>query len=351
MTVTTSLIPEWKASEAIILAWPHQDTDWAPWLEEVRQTYLSIIRIINANQAGVLLLCRAEDTADVESRLAADAKVMLVEADYNDTWARDFAFLSCGTTEAPFPVEFTFNGWGNKFDASKDNRVNQRYLASLCRQPLRTSAIVAEGGALEIDDNGHLLSTASCLFNPERNGDMQAEAYRSEFTNMLGCSSFTIFEQGHLEGDDTDGHIDTLVRFTPTCGLVIQAAENRPDDSHHAGLAALVQECAAAFPEHELHLLPLPAMFNEDGDRLPASYANYLICNHTVLLPVYGQQEDSEAVAVMQQAFPHHDIVPVNCATLVQQFGSLHCISMQVPCNTLTTDVIHQLNSGVTRYV
>ena len=349
--MTTSLIPEWKASEAIILVWPHQDTDWAPWLEDARQTYLSIIRIVNANQAGVLLLCREEDMDDVESRLTADARVMLIKADYNDTWARDFAFLSCGNPAAPYPVEFTFNGWGNKFDASKDNLVNQRYLAPLCREKLRTSTIVAEGGALEIDDSGHLLSTASCLYNPARNGDMSGDAYREEFTAYLGCAQLSIFSHGHLEGDDTDGHIDTLVRFTPTSGLVIQAAENRPEDSHYQGLSALVQECAEALPDHTRYLLPLPAMFNDDGDRLPASYANYLICNHTVLLPVYGQPEDSEAVAVMQQAFPHHEIVPVNCATLVQQFGSLHCISMQVPCNTLKTDVIHQLNSGVTRYV
>ena len=349
--MTTSLIPEWKASEAVILAWPHQDTDWAPWLEDARQTYLSIIRIVNANQAGVLLLCREEDMDDVESRLTADARVMLIKADYNDTWARDFAFLSCGNPAAPYPVEFTFNGWGNKFDASKDNLVNQRYLAPLCREKLRTSTIVAEGGALEIDDSGHLLSTASCLYNPARNGDMSGDAYREEFTAYLGCAQLSIFSHGHLEGDDTDGHIDTLVRFTPTSGLVIQAAENRPEDSHYQGLSALVQECAEALPDHTRYLLPLPAMFNDDGDRLPASYANYLICNHTVLLPVYGQPEDSEAVAVMQQAFPHHEIVPVNCATLVQQFGSLHCISMQVPCNTLKTDVIHQLNSGVTRYV
>lgn len=349
--MTTSLIPEWKASEAVILAWPHQDTDWAPWLEDARQTYLSIIRIVNANQAGVLLLCREEDMDDVESRLAADARVMLIKADYNDTWARDFAFLSCGNPAAPYPVEFTFNGWGNKFDASKDNLVNQRYLAPLCREKLRTSTIVAEGGALEIDDSGHLLSTASCLYNPARNGDMSGDAYREEFTAYLGCAQLSIFSHGHLEGDDTDGHIDTLVRFTPTSSLVIQAAANRPEDSHYQGLSALVQECAEALPDHTRYLLPLPAMFNDDGDRLPASYANYLICNHTVLLPVYGQPEDSEAVAVMQQAFPHHEIVPVNCATLVQQFGSLHCISMQVPCNTLKTDVIHQLNSGVTRYV
>ena len=158
-------------------------------------------------------------------------------------------------------------------------------------------------------------------------------------------------EHGHLEGDDTDGHIDTLVRFTPEGNLVIQAAENRPEDSHYAGLHALVEECKTKLPGRELYLLPLPDMYSEDGDRLPASYANYLICNRTVLLPVYQQQEDAEAVEVMQRAFPHHNIVPVNCATLVQQYGSLHCISMQVPCNTFKPDVVQQLNKGVSRYV
>lgn len=349
--MNTSLIPEWQASEAVILAWPHEQTDWAPWLEDTRQTYLTIIQIINANQAGVILLCPERDIDDIQTRLNADARVLLVAAEYNDTWARDFAFLSCGSKDNPFPVEFTFNGWGNKFNAQKDNQVNQRYLAPLCLEKLRTSSIVAEGGALEIDDHGHLLSTASCLYNPERNGEMNETAYREEFTRHLGCITLTIFEHGHLEGDDTDGHIDTLVRFTPTEGVVIQAAENRPEDSHYTGLNALVAECAEQLPTHEQHLLPLPCIFNEDGDRLPASYANYLICNHAVLLPVYGQPEDAEAVTVMQKAFPHHEIVPVNCATLVRQFGSLHCISMQVPCNTLKKEVLHQLQSGVSRYV
>ena len=346
-----ALIPEWQDSEAVILAWPHEETDWAPWLESARQTYLSLIQHINNSQAGVILLCRESDMADIEQRLPENAQVLLLSADYNDTWARDFAFLSCGEKSAPCPVEFRFNGWGNKFDARLDNKINQRYLAQLCRQPLRSVNIVAEGGALEIDDRGHLLSTASCLFNPERNGAMSETDYRRIFTESLGCADFTILANGHLEGDDTDGHIDTLVRFTPTNGLVIQAAENRPDDNHYPGLSALVSECREQFPTRASYLLPLPAMFNDDGERLPASYANYLVCNRSVLLPVYGQPEDAEAIQVMQRAFPEHQIVPVNCATLVQQFGSLHCITMQVPGNTLTTDVIQQIQSGVTRYV
>lgn len=349
--MSNTFIPEWQASEAVILAWPNEQTDWAPWLSDVRETYLSIIRIINASDAGVVLLCREQDIPDIEAALPEDARVLLVAARYNDTWARDFSFLTCGPLDAPFPVEFTFNGWGNKFDASLDNKLNQTYLAPLCQQPLRTSEVVAEGGALEIDASGHLLSTASCLFNPQRNGDMSLEAYHQTFAQMLGYSAFTVLEHGHLEGDDTDGHIDTLVRFTPDGNLVVQASENRPEDSHYAGLHALVEECKTKLPGRELYLLPLPDMYSEDGDRLPASYANYLICNRTLLLPVYQQPEDAEAVEVMQRAFPHHNIVPVNCAPLVQQYGSLHCISMQVPCNTFKPDVVQQLNKGVSRYV
>ncbi|MBU3023579.1 agmatine deiminase family protein [Aestuariibacter sp. A3R04] len=350
----STLVPEWEAVDAVILAWPHDATDWAPWLEDTRQTYLSVIKAVNAADAGVILLCRPDDIADVQARLDGTAKVLIVGAKYNDTWARDYAFLTCRDAHDAQaigqPVEFTFNGWGEKFNALRDNDVNTQYLASLCQLPIQSSHIVAEGGALEIDGNGHLLSTAQCLLNPKRNDDMSLNDYREAFTSILGCSTFTVFQHGHLEGDDTDGHIDTLVRFTPDSGLVIQAADNRPDDEHFSGLTALCDECAAALPEHKQFRLPLPSMFNDDGDRLPASYANFLICNRSVLFPVYGQEEDELALSVAKQAFPGHQIVSVDCAPLVRQFGSLHCISMQVPTNTLRNDVLTQLKQGVTVY-
>ena len=152
---------------------------------------------------------------------------------------------------------------------------------------------------------------------------------------------------GHLEGDDTDGHVDTLVRFTPNTGLVIQACDNRPDDSHFEGLKALCDECAHELPEHQQYRLPLPLINNEDGDRLPASYANYLICNGAILLPIYGQDEDREAIEVIQRAFPNYIVEPIDCRVLVRQYGSLHCISMQVPKNTLKDDIIERLKKGV----
>jgi len=349
MSTALQLLPEWVKQEAVILAWPDQFTDWRPWLADVRHVYLTIIEALNAANTGVILLVKAAEVESCKAQLSKDAKVLLLVADYNDTWVRDYGFLTCASAAGMQPLEFTFNGWGDKFDARKDNQANRNYLAPLCQLPLITVDLVAEGGALEIDAEGHLLSTQFCLTNPKRNGALSLESYREVFKQYLGASQVSIFEQGHLEGDDTDGHIDTLVRFTPDKGLVIQSAFNRPADQHFAGLAALVAECQAAMPEHQIFELPLPEIYNPDGDRLPASYANYLICNQHVLCPVYQQPEDQLAMDIMQTAYPDFTIVPINCLPLVQQFGSLHCISMQVPQNTLKPEIVQQLNAGVSQ--
>ena len=349
-----TLIPEWASVDAVILAWPHAATDWAPWLEEARQMYLDVIAAVNRYHAGVILLCAPDDVQDVQSRLSANASVLIVPARYNDTWMRDYGFLTCGSPDSDdavcTPVEFSFNGWGQKFDASEDNQANQRYLAGMCQSPLVSSPVVAEGGALEIDAQGRLLSTASCLLNPKRNNAMSLEDYERTFKEMLGCREVIVFQHGHLEGDDTDGHIDTLVRFTPNNGLVIQAADNRPQDSHYKGLAALCEECHARLPDHQQFRLPLPDMKNDEGERLPASYANFLICNRAVLVPVYGQPEDDEAIEIIKNAYPDHIVEPIDCSVLVRQFGSLHCISMQVPVNTLKHEIINTLKKGVSIY-
>lgn len=351
MQGTRVMAPEWDKVDAVLLAWPHSQTDWAPWLSKARQTYLNIINAVNRYAAGVIILCAPDDVEGLTSLLPEQARVMIIPASFNDTWMRDYGFISCMDSEGHGgPVEFRFNGWGEKFDAREDNMVNQRYLAGLCDQPLRSSPIVVEGGALEINQQGHLITTAQCLLNPKRNGTLNLEEYIHVFEEMLGCSKTTVLHNGHLEGDDTDGHIDTLVRFTPDSGLVIQAAFNRPDDPHFTGLKALCDECSQRLPEYEQFHLPLPDITNEEGDRLPASYANFLICNQAILLPVYGQPEDAIAIEVMQRAYPDHVVEPIDCSVLVQQYGSLHCISMQVPTNTLRPSVLAMLEKGVSLY-
>lgn len=345
-TTPYTLLPEWAEQEAVILAWPHPGTDWADNLEAAQQTYLTLIEAINNAHAVVLLLCDESEISHVKKLLAPHSKVLIMPAQYNDTWVRDYGFLTVTDQQYNYPVSFTFNGWGQKFDATLDNQVNQS-LAQLCQQTLIVNPTVLEGGALEIDENQHLLTTASCLYNPKRNGNMSEQAYRRIFEEFLGAKTVSIFKHGHLEGDDTDGHIDTLARFTPLMGVVLQGAENRPQDPHFAELFKLQYEVSQALPKHTIYSLPLPFMVNEYGDRLPASYANYLILNQHILLPIYGHDEDARAISIVQNAYPNYTVVPILCASLVHQFGSLHCISMQVPTNTLKPEIKETAQSGV----
>jgi len=350
MQATATLLPEWHPQEAVILSWPDAHTDWAKWLTEAQTTYIQIIEQITRHSCPVILLARPDQVTTLRQRLPDNAGVMIVSADYDDTWVRDYGFLTCQKQDELLPISFNFNGWGNKFNGQKDNQINLQTLAPLCRHPMTEVPVVLEGGALEIDGDGVLLSTAFCLSNPERNGTMSLTEYQQLFSRTLGCKRSVILNHGHLEGDDTDGHIDTLVRFTPDNNLVIQTAFNRPDDSHFEGLQALLHECQSHFPNRQCYQLPLPHIRSHDGDRLPASYANFLISNQCVFAPVYGEREDDVALKVLAQAYPDFDIIAVNCRTLVQQYGSLHCISMQVPEKTLKPSVVTQLQSGVSEY-
>ena len=342
-----TLLAEWHPQEAVILAWPDSSTDWAPWLAEVRSVYKSLIKAINEARCAVILLIKPQDIPSAKTYLKELESVVLVSADYNDTWVRDYAFLTLSDGEKNKAVEFKFNGWGNKFDASKDNAVNQNFLANLLVHPVQAIPIVCEGGAIEIDGQGNLLSTSLCLLNPQRNGDTSKEDYAKIFSNFLGAKTNHFFEHGHLIGDDTDGHIDTLVRFTPDHGIVIQTAFNRGDDPHFSGLENLKNEVEKAFPDHQIFTLPLPKILNEDGERLPASYANFLICNDYLLCPVYQCEEDEAALALLSQAFPRHTILDIDCSVLIRQFGSLHCITMQVPVGTLKQTITQIFSSGV----
>lgn len=341
------LIPEWHPSEAVILAWPTEYTDWMPWLKAVRRTYIQLMEKLTDCGVKVLLLCHKDSIEQALSSIPTDLPLLLIEADYNDTWTRDYAFLTVSTPQGPSPVEFVFNGWGDKFDAFKDNNINKDCLFSLCQRSFQSSPLVFEGGAVEVNDAGLLLTTSLCISNPKRNGHLTSQGYKKTLTELLGITGMTILEHGHLEGDDTDAHIDTLVRFTPTGELVIQSCRNRPQDSHYNSLNNLVSECRSLFPTHSIIELPLCSIRNERNERLPASYANYLVCNECVLLPLYQQKEDSLALELMEEAFPNHTIVGVDCLPLIQQFGSLHCITMQVPKNTLKPEVLKLAESGL----
>lgn len=329
------LLPEWVEQEAVLLAWPHAETDWAPWLNEAHATYQQLILTILQQHAQVLLLVDYAQLDTVQNLFAEHPDVVLIPAKYNDTWVRDYGFLTTCDGIEKRALEFQFNGWGQKFTANLDNQVNIKYLADRLQVPLFSELAVVEGGALEINAAGVLLTTQMCLTNPKRNGTMTLDEYRALFAATLGVAQTIVLEHGHLAGDDTDGHIDTLARFTPNQGVVYQGCENRPTDPHFSGLHALGAELQHHLPDHTLFALPLPEIFSADGHRLPASYANFLILNGAILAPIYQQPEDAQALAVLADAYPEFSIVPVDCSVLVQQYGSLHCITMQIPKGVL----------------
>lgn len=354
------LLPEWVPQEAVLLAWPDKHTDWLPWLNNVRTTWLELISQLNRNLTPVIMLIRETEIASCKHLVShfnhnqsADnqiTRLLLLPADYNDTWLRDYGFLTLSAGENKQAISFAFNGWGNKFAADKDNLINENRFADLLQRPLQTVDFVLEGGALEINSEGTLLTTQLCLSNPERNGTFNAAEHHTHFQRQLGAVNTMVLQHGHLQGDDTDGHIDTLVRFTPEHNLVIQSCANRPADSHFEELTKLVAECAELFPQATLFELPLPFTTNTEQERLPASYANFLISNGAVFAPVYQEPEDAQALKTLSHAFPGYHIIPVNCRPLVQQFGSLHCITMQVPVGTLKPQVVRIANSGISVY-
>jgi agmatine deiminase len=198
---------------------------------------------------------------------------------------------------------------------------------------------VLEGGSIETDGLGTLLSTTTCLLNPNRNGGMSLAEVERRLREHLGIERFLWLRHGHLAGDDTDAHIDTLARFVDEHTIAyVQCSDS--SDEHYSALAAMEVELQsfrrADGEPYRLVPLPLPAVItNDKGDRLPATYANFLITNRSILLPVYGDPEDQRAIAALSAVSGERSVVPVNCRTPIEEFGSLHCLTMQLPKGAL----------------
>lgn len=334
-------LAEWHPQWGVLLAWPHPDTDWADNLAEAETCYAQIVSAISLRE-NVLLLCHdAEHQAHIEAVLSVmnyvPARVHFVQMPYNDTWARDFGFITVMHDGKPLLLDFTFNAWGGKFDAALDNAVNAHLanLPLLAGNTLATYPLVMEGGSLETDGQGTLLTTEICLLNPNRNPSLDKAAIETQLRAALGVERILWLAHGHLEGDDTDAHIDTLARFADTQSIVYMSC-NDTTDSHYKALQAMEAELKALRQPngepYRLFPIPLPAAIHDAGRRLPASYVNFLIINGAVLLPVYADEcFDPVAIEQMQAAFPQHDIIPIDCRALIAQNGSLHCVTMQIP--------------------
>ena len=326
---------EWEPQSALQLTWPQPDSDWSAVMARVEPVFHAIAATV-ANHQDVILACgNDKDFQRLQHLYQNHPRVHPYRVDSNDTWARDHGPISCFSDNTLELVDFQFNGWGGKYPHNKDNGISRQ----LHRQQaygaltMRSADWVLEGGSLESDGQGTLLTTSHCLLNPNRNPSFTRSQLEQQLEQELGFDRVLWLEHGHLEGDDTDAHIDTLARFCSTD--TIAYCQARQSDSHFPSLHAMEQELQKLKQRngspYKLVPLPLPsAQYNSEGDRLPATYANFLIINRAVLLPVYGVDEDIIAVERIMQAFPQHIVYPINCRPVIEQFGSLHCLTMQI---------------------
>ena len=336
------LSAEWETQSGIQLTWPHAATDWAYMLDEVETCFVAIAREIAARE---LLLIVTPERERVEARIADEVNmehVRWVDCATNDTWARDHGGITVWRDGEPYIYDFAFNGWGLKFAACYDNLITSHcYKAGVFNAGyVNKLNFIIEGGSFESDGRGTLLVTSECLLSPNRNGEWSRDKIESYLRTTFGLQRVLWLDYGYLAGDDTDSHIDTLARFAPdNTILYVQCLDTA--DEHYEALQAMERQLRSFTPAdgNFYRLLPLPMarpVFDTDGQRLPATYANFLIINGAVLYPVYGSpQEDDAAGRVIAAAFPGREIVPIDCRPLICQHGSLHCVTMQYPAGVL----------------
>ncbi|MGB5178022.1 MAG: agmatine deiminase family protein [Gammaproteobacteria bacterium] len=339
------LIPEFAPQSGVMLTWPHPDSDWRDSLADIEPVYLQMARAISRYER-VLVICYDDKHVLHVSALLAQggvksSAIRYVAAPTNDTWVRDYGPLSVAGSDKPQLLDYVFDGWGGKYDAIRDNQVTGLLFVAgvFTASGLVQHPLVLEGGAIDTDGLGTLLTTTRCLLESARNPGKDKAALQACFHEQLGIERTLWLDHGRLPGDDTDGHVDMLARFcTPHDIAYLQCTD--PDDAYYEELAAMEQQLRG-FIAHDgtpytLHPLRMPrAICSDSGERLPASYANFLIINRAVLVPVYNDPADQQALDVVQQCFPDREIIAINCLPLIQQYGSLHCATMQLPQGVL----------------
>lgn len=325
------------------MAWPRADGDWAPYLPAVRACYRELCAAISRHAPVLLLSATPEATAQELAHLGT-GRLRVWASPAQDTWTRDYGPITVLESrgpegEAPLLLDFRFNGWGGKYQAGGDNRATAAawHGGAFGLSPLEPVELVLEGGSIESDGTGTIFTTSSCLLSPGRNPELDQAAIEAALIAELGARRVIWLNHGELCGDDTDGHIDTLVRLCDPGTLAYVSCDD-PGDPAAAPLQRLEAELqglrnAAGGP---YRLIPLPwpqARFApDDGRRLPATYANFLILNGAVLVPSYSDpSRDLAAQAALAKAFPCHTIEAIDCSALLLQHGSLHCATMQIP--------------------
>ena len=330
-----------------MLTWPHQATDWAPYLKEITETYVKMADAITRYEQLVIATPHPIQVgAMLSGRLTPEqmTRVYICFCKTNDTWARDHGPITLRSDDGKLTMlDFRFNGWGEKFEATLDNNVTRTLHedGAFDTETKGTPRLadnddfVLEGGAIESDGKGTIMTTECCLMAPNRNQPMDKEDIEEELRFRLKAKRIIWLKHGSLIGDDTDGHIDTIVRLAPNDTLLYNKCTDE-NDEQYADFVALEEELKELRTldgkPYKLIPLPQPDAIYDEGERLPATYANFLIINGAVLVPTYNQEEkDKEACEAIKKSFLDREIIPIDSRTIVRQHGSIHCCTMQVP--------------------
>lgn len=332
---------EWEPQSAVQLTFPHNKTDWADVLDEVLPCFVRIAETISRYEK-VLIVCQDEAMTKRLLPHAVRENLLFAAIDSNDTWARDHGGITVIENGNPLVLDFVFNGWGLKFPANKDNLITRAlFNKGVFNATLQHGGLVLEGGGIESDGDGTLLTTAECLLSPNRNPHLSKAEIEEHLKKVFGLDRLLWLEHGYLAGDDTDSHIDTLARLCDPGTIAYVKCDNTSDE-HFRELQAMEAELRA-FRKKDgspYRLVPLPwpdACFDSEGNRLPATYANFLIINGAVLVPTYGVPQDAAALEVISTLFTDRDIIGIDCRPLILQHGSLHCVTMQYPAAVINS--------------
>ena len=353
---------EWHRQTCVQLTWPHEDTDWRPYLDDITDTFIQIAKAVAHYESLVVAAKYPERVREqLEGSLTDEemGRVSIYECDNNDTWARDHAFITLvpvgdetlegkglTTSGAGRPLsqlggrrllDFRFNGWGEKFAADKDNLVNRTLYGKgvFSGERVDYDDFVLEGGSIESDGRGTVLTTSVCLMAPHRNQPLSREEIDAELRRRLRARRVVWINHGNLVGDDTDGHIDTTVRVAPHDTLLYIKCSDQADE-HYADFCAMERELQALRTDdgrpYRLIALPMVDEIRYDDERLPATYANFLIVNGAVIYPTYDQPHNDQAAAeALRQTFPDHELIGIDSRVIIRQHGSVHCLTMQLP--------------------
>lgn len=332
---------EWQTQSGVMLTWPHEETDWKDNLEEITDCYVNVAREI-LKREKLLIVCREKKKVEKALGLKKEEKekVIFRELPSNDTWSRDIGPISILVDGKPYLYDFGFNGWGLKYAANFDNQMTKElYRSKAFKEGVGYQSMlhcILEGGSVESDGKGTLMTTTHCLLSKNRN-EYKTQYEIADYLQMIfQCERVLWIHHGRLTGDDTDGHIDTLARFCDE-NTIAYVKCDEPSDPDYEELSIMEKEISFLKTKEDkpYRLIPLPMADKIvwKGERLPATYANFLILNGAVLLPFYESPKDETAKKFLQEAFPDREIVGIDCRPIIKQRGSLHCISMQFPEN------------------